>query len=114
MCSRLSQRSRRETSQISVQSHNISPSATAVRKVFLLRQRCEKRRKEISQVVLSLLNCHVYEFGLETGFTAHLQIATTSNYNIITNLHTLQTTKAHDKLSQFAFTSRFPVTDCKN
>jgi hypothetical protein len=51
-------------------------------------------------------------FGLVTGFTDHLytQLLDTSNYNAITNLHTLQNTRAHAKSSQ-SFTSRFLVTD---
>jgi hypothetical protein len=47
-------------------------------------------------------------FGLEVGFIDHLDIVTTSNYNAITDLHTLQFAAAHAKPSQSAFTSRFP------
>jgi hypothetical protein len=50
-------------------------------------------------------------FWLEIGFIYHLRIVTTSNYNTIANLHTLQITTAHAKPSQFSFTSRFLVTD---
>jgi hypothetical protein len=50
-------------------------------------------------------------FGLVTRFIDHLHIVTTSNYNIIADLHTLQTAKAHAKPSQSAFTNRFLVTD---
>jgi hypothetical protein len=53
-------------------------------------------------------------FGLVIGYTEHLQIVTTSNYNAIDNLHNLQITIAHAKPSQSAFTSRFPVTDLNN
>jgi hypothetical protein len=35
--------------------------------------------------------------GLEIGFTDHLQVVNTSNYNIIANFHTLQITTAHAK-----------------
>jgi hypothetical protein len=35
--------------------------------------------------------------GFETGFTDHLQVVTTSNYNTVTNFHTLQITTAHAK-----------------
>jgi hypothetical protein len=52
-------------------------------------------------------------FGLVIRFIYHVhtQLETTSNYNAITNLHTLQITRAHAKLSQSAFTSRFLVMD---
>jgi hypothetical protein len=33
--------------------------------------------------------------GLVTGFTKVLELATTNNYNIITNLYTLQLTAEH-------------------
>jgi hypothetical protein len=52
--------------------------------------------------------------SLEIGFIYHLQIVTTSNCNIIVNLHTLQITTAHAKPSHSASNSRFPVTDLKN
>jgi hypothetical protein len=40
-------------------------------------------------------HCHVYEwlstgFGLVNGFTDHLQVVTTNNYNTTAELHTLQ------------------------
>jgi hypothetical protein len=42
-------------------------------------------------------------FGLVTRFIDHLHtpLATTSNYNVITNPHTLKITRAHAKASQF-------------
>jgi hypothetical protein len=51
-------------------------------------------------------------FGLVARFIEHLetQVVTTSNYGVITNLHTLQITRAHVKFSQSAFASRFLVT----
>jgi hypothetical protein len=60
--------------------------------------------------------CHMFEwllmgFGLEMGFIDLVQIITTSNYNAVTNLHTLQITTAHTKPSQSGFTSRFSVID---
>jgi hypothetical protein len=36
-------------------------------------------------------------FGLVTAFIELLQLITTSNYNAITNLHTLQINTAHAK-----------------
>jgi hypothetical protein len=51
-------------------------------------------------------------FGLVNRFIDHLQGVTTNNYNTISDLHTLQIT--HAKSSQFAFNSRFPVTDLNN
>jgi hypothetical protein len=50
------------------------------------------------------------------GFIDHLytQLVTTSNYNAIANLHTLQITRAHAKFSQSSFTSHFLVTDFNN
>jgi hypothetical protein len=39
------------------------------------------------------------------------RLVTTSNYSAVANLHTLQVNTAHAKTSQYAFTSRFPVTD---
>jgi hypothetical protein len=50
-------------------------------------------------------------FGLEIGFIDYLQIATTSNYNITADLHTLQITTAQAKHSQSAFTRLFSITD---
>jgi hypothetical protein len=44
----------------------------------------------------------------------NLQIVTTSNHNVIANLHTLQIPTAHAKLSHSAFTSRFLVTVLNN
>jgi hypothetical protein len=42
------------------------------------------------------------------GFTDNLQVVTTSNYNTITNFHTLQITAAHAKSFRSAVSS--PVT----
>jgi hypothetical protein len=55
-------------------------------------------------------------FGLVTGFIDHLytRLGTTSNYNAIADLHTLQITKAHAKSAQSAFSSHFLVTDLNN
>jgi hypothetical protein len=50
-------------------------------------------------------------FELETGFTNQLHILTTSNYNTIANLHTLQINTAQAKPSQSAFTCHFPALD---
>jgi hypothetical protein len=49
-----------------------------------------------------------------TRFIDHLQIATTTNNNVIANFHTLQSTTTCNKFSQSAFTSRFPATDLNN
>jgi hypothetical protein len=49
-------------------------------------------------------------FGLLTRFVNRLQIVTTSNYGDTA----LQITRAHTNSSQFAFTSRFLVTDLNN
>jgi hypothetical protein len=49
-----------------------------------------------------------------TGFTAHLQIVTTSNCIAIGNSHTLHFTAAHTKSSQFVFISLFLVRDPNN
>jgi hypothetical protein len=48
------------------------------------------------------------------GFIDHLEIVTISNHSAITNLHTLQITRARAKTSQSAFTSRFQITDLNN
>jgi hypothetical protein len=50
------------------------------------------------------------------GFIDNLytRLGTTSIYNDIADLHTLQITRAHVKFSQSAFTSRFLVTDLNN
>jgi hypothetical protein len=50
------------------------------------------------------------------GFIHHLytRLGITSTYNAITDLHTLQITRAHAKSSQSAFTSHFLVTDLNN
>jgi hypothetical protein len=45
-------------------------------------------------------------FGLETGFIDPLQDVTASNYNTVTNFHTLQITAAHAKPFQSAVTSQ--------
>jgi hypothetical protein len=46
-----------------------------------------------------------------TRFIDHLRMVTTSNYNAVVNLHTLQITTAHAKPSHSAFTSRFLIMD---
>jgi hypothetical protein len=53
-------------------------------------------------------------FGLVICFIDLLQIVTTSNYNAIAYLRTLQITTAHAKPSQSDFTSRLLVTDLNN
>jgi hypothetical protein len=53
-------------------------------------------------------------FGLEIGFIDRLQVVNTSNYNTISNFHTLQITTAHAKSFQPAVTSRFLVMDPNN
>jgi hypothetical protein len=57
-------------------------------------------------------------FGLVTRFIDHFntRLVTTLNYSAIANLHNLreQITRAHAKYSQFAFISRFLVTDLNN
>jgi hypothetical protein len=52
-------------------------------------------------------------FGLVNGFIdhSHTWLRTTSTYNVITDLHTLQITRAHVKSSQSAFTSYFLLMD---
>jgi hypothetical protein len=49
---------------------------------------------------------------LLTTYTQELW--TTSTYNAIADLHTLQITRSHAKTSQSAFTSRFLATDLNN
>jgi hypothetical protein len=44
-------------------------------------------------------------FGLDIGFTDHLQVVTTNNYSTIANFHTLQVTAAHAKSFQVAVSS---------
>jgi uncharacterized PurR-regulated membrane protein YhhQ (DUF165 family) len=53
---------------------------------------------------------------LVNRFIGHLYtpLVTTISYSAIVNTHTLQITRAHVKSSQFAFTSRFLVTDLNN
>jgi hypothetical protein len=55
-------------------------------------------------------------FRLVTGFIEHLytQLITTSNYNTITDLHTLQITTVHVSLSFTVFPSRCLVTALNN
>jgi hypothetical protein len=53
-------------------------------------------------------------FWIEIGFTDHLQVVTTSNYNTIANFHILQITTAHAKSYGSDVTSRFPVTGLNN
>jgi hypothetical protein len=56
-------------------------------------------------------------FGLVTGFVEHLniQLVTISNYNAITDQHTLQITIAHAKHRSFiVFPSRCLVTALNN
>jgi hypothetical protein len=50
------------------------------------------------------------------GFTVHLytRLRTTSTYDTVADLHTLQITRAHAKSSQSAFTTRFLVMDPNN
>jgi hypothetical protein len=50
------------------------------------------------------------------GFIGHLYtpLVTTTNYNALVNLHTLQITRAHVMSSQFAFSSRFLATNLNN
>jgi hypothetical protein len=45
------------------------------------------------------------EFGFVIGFIDHLQIVTTSNFNIIANSHMQQFTTSHAKSSQSALSS---------
>jgi hypothetical protein len=48
------------------------------------------------------------------GFTDHVQMVTTSNYNALANWCTRLLTTAHNKYSKFVITSRFLVTDPNN
>jgi hypothetical protein len=64
--------------------------------------------------ILSLVWVTMDGVWIGDWFIIHLQIETTSNYNTVANLHTLQITTAHPKPSQSDFTSRFPVTDLNN
>jgi hypothetical protein len=52
--------------------------------------------------VVTILNDSRRGFGLEIGFTDHLQVVTTNNYNTIANLHTpnITVTTAHIKSFQ--------------
>jgi hypothetical protein len=45
-------------------------------------------------------------FRRKIRFIEHLQVITTSNYNIIVNFHTLQITTAHAKYFQSAVSSQ--------
>jgi hypothetical protein len=57
--------------------------------------------------MLSHVRMTVDRFGLDIGFIDHLQIVNTSNYNTITNFHTLQITTAHAVFSVcYVFTGR--------
>jgi hypothetical protein len=51
-------------------------------------------------------------FGLVNRFICHLytRLEIASNYSAIADIYILQITRAHAKISQSAFTSRFPVT----
>jgi hypothetical protein len=51
---------------------------------------------------------------LVSGFIAHLQMVTTSNYDALANSCSHLLTTPHNKSSQFGFTSRFLVTDPNN
>jgi hypothetical protein len=54
-----------------------------------------------------------YRRSLDWWFTNNLQVAATSNYNVIVNSHTLKFPTGHTKSSQF-FASRFLATDPNN
>jgi hypothetical protein len=63
--------------------------------------------------------CHVYVycqqgFGLGIGFIDYFNIQLVTKNDAVTELNTLQITRAHAKSSQSAFTSRFLVTDINN
>jgi hypothetical protein len=53
-------------------------------------------------------------FELEIGCIDRLQLLTTNNYNIVSNVHTVKITTTYAKSFQSAFTSRLPVTGLNN
>jgi hypothetical protein len=53
-------------------------------------------------------------FGLDIGYTDHLEVVTTYNYNTITDFNTLPITPAHANSFQSAFSSGFLETDFKH
>jgi hypothetical protein len=72
------------------------------------------------QLLCLYIHCHVHEcdyrrgFGLVIGFT-DTQLVTTSNYNSLTDLHTLKiSVKCSIYKAFYVFTSRFLVMDPNN
>jgi hypothetical protein len=64
----------------------------------------EQNKKKTIYIVMCMRD-YRRGFWLVSGFIGHLQIVTTSNYNVIISSHTLQFTTARIKSSQSAVSS---------